>query len=431
MEAVVQQVDAREILDSRGRPTVEAAVVLNTGHKGVASVPAGASTGTAEAMELRDGEPHRYGGWGCRKAVANVRGTIARALVGRSFAHQKELDAALIELDGTGRKERLGANAILAVSLAFARASAACRGIPLYEYASDMVGFRAARLPRPSVNLFSGGCHAGRQVSLQDVMLVPHAATIDDCLAMVFSVYQEAVRWCRERYGVRPLKADEGGLAPDFPSSEAMLDDAVRSIERAGLTPGRDMSLAVDIAATHFVKDTTYILDDESCDAEKLIARLEKWSERFPLVSIEDGLAENDWEHWPILQQKLGAKLVIIGDDLLCTQPARIEQAIRLGAAGGLLLKVNQIGTLSEAASAWRLAHDAGWHVCVSARSGETEDHWLADLAVAWGHSIKVGSLAQSDRLAKYNRLLEIEHQTGWPLWPVAARSTIHGVEDS
>ncbi len=420
--AVIERIDAREILDSRGRPTVEATVLLGGGHVGIASVPSGASTGAAEAIEVRDGDPRRFGGWGCLRAVEHIRGAIAEALVGKRLEQQQELDRALIELDGTPQKNRLGANALLAVSLAFARAEASRRRQPLYQYFTELVAEVPHQLPRPMINLFSGGKHAGGQVSIQDVMVVPHAATFEECLATCFAVYQEAARWCRERYGTRPLKADEGGLAPDFATSEAMLADATYLIARAGFLPGRDISLAMDVAASHCWHGTDYIIDGVPHSANQLIDKWWEWSERFPLVSIEDPLAQDDWESWPPLFQQLGQRLLVIGDDLLCTQPDRIRRAMHRQAANGLLLKVNQIGTLTEAAESRQLAWKAGWHVSVSARSGETEDNWLADLAVAWGHSIKVGSLAQSDRLAKYNRLLAIERQTQWPVCPVAAR---------
>jgi len=413
----VTAIDAREILDSRGQPTVEATVQLATGHAGTASVPSGASTGSAEARALHDGDPRRYRGRGCRQAVASVQGPIAQGVLGTTFSSQRELDMRLIELDGTPDKARLGANAILAVSLAFARAAAAASGQPLYEYFARLVGRSCSYLPCPTINLFSGGKHAGGQVAIQDVLIVPHARTIDACLAMAYAVYQAAVQWVADRYQCRPLKADEGGLAPEFPSSRAMLHAALAAIEQAGFIAGRDVSLAVDVAATHFYRQGRYHLDGETLDAMQLIDTLDQWARQFPLVSIEDGLAEDDWPHWPVLCQRLGPKVLIIGDDLLCTQANRVNRAVAMRAANGLLLKVNQVGTLTEAAQAWQSATAAGWRVSVSARSGETEDNWLADLATAWGHYIKVGSLAQSDRLSKYNRLLAIEQQTGWPVW--------------
>lgn len=401
---------ALEILDSRGRPTVQAACELASGAGGVASVPSGASTGTAEALELRDGDPARYQGLGCRWAVENVRGEIHGALAGRSFTGQAELDQALIDLDGTPNKARLGANAILGVSLAFARAAAQEQGLPLYRYFAGLIENPAPRLPRLTVNLFSGGKHAGGQVDIQDVLVVPQAASIDDALAMTYAVYQAAAELGQRKYGARALKADEGGLAPSFPDVETMLADAVESIRAAGLEPGRDVALAIDVASTHFYENGRYHLGGETLDSRDMIARLLGWLDRFPIVSIEDGLAEDDWEHWPELRAALGERALALGDDLLCTNPDRIRRAIAASAANALLLKVNQIGTLTEAASAFQLARAAGWAVTVSARSGETEDNWLADLAVGWaGNFIKIGSITQSERLAKYNRLLAIE----------------------
>jgi enolase len=413
---------AREILDSRGRPTVEACCMFASGARGIASVPSGASTGSAEAVELRDGDPLRYGGLGCRSAVANVNHVICRSIAGKCFSDQQDLDGALLELDGSMDKSRLGANAILAVSLAYARAAAQEREIPLYEYFAVTLGTPKRTLPRLTINLFSGGKHGGGQVPLQDVLIVPLAATtIDKSLATAFAVYQAAADLTREKYGMRALTADEGGLAPPFLSVDDMLSDAVEAIHRAGFSPGRDVALAIDVASTHFYDNGCYQLQNASLDSQHMIEVLENWSARFPIISIEDGLAENDWKHWPILCKRLENRSLILGDDLLCTNPKRISSAIALRAANALLVKVNQIGTLSEAAEALRLAREAGWKITVSARSGETEDCWLADLAVGWSaDQIKVGSITQSERLAKYNRLLAIETETNLPLvnWP-------------
>jgi enolase len=413
----IETLNAREILDSRGRPTVAATCVLAGGASGRASVPSGASTGTAEALELRDGDPRRYGGLGCRKAVANVNGPIADALRGREFADQAALDRALIDLDGTPNKSRLGANAILAVSLAFARANAAAREIPLYRHFADMLGSTEPRLPQMTINLFSGGKHAGGQVAIQDVLVVPvSAAMIDEGLAMTYAVFQAAAELTKRKYDARPLRADEGGLAPPFPNVETMLSDAIESIRSAGFEPGKDVALAIDVASSHFYTDGWYHLDAgaEPLDSLGMVGRLKEWVNRFPIVSVEDGLAEEDWAHWPALLDAIGRKALVLGDDFLCTNPRRIRMAIEWNCASALLLKVNQIGTLTEAAEALRLARQAGWHITVSARSGETEDHWLADLAVGWAaDQIKVGSITQSERLAKYNRLLQIEGEIG------------------
>ena len=418
----IKQITGREILDSRGRPTVQATCTLASGAHDTASVPSGASTGAAEAWELRDGDPRRYGGRGCRKAVEHVNSTIGTALADHTFRDQAELDQALIALDGTPHKGRLGANALLAVSLAFVRAVAGERHVPLYQQFADLIDQPLQTLPRPTINLFSGGKHAGGQVPIQDVLVVPvTATTIDDALAMTFAVYDAATRVIQQRYGMRALTADEGGLAPPFPRAEAMLDDAITAIQVAGFEPGGDMALALDVAATHFFQDGHYSLGDDVLSSEGMIARVLDWLDRYPIVSVEDGLAEDDWRHWPALRAGVGARALVLGDDLLCTNPRRIQRAIDGAAANALLLKVNQIGTITEAAKAHQVARAAGWSVTMSARSGETEDTWLADLAVGWaGDQIKIGSIRHGERLAKYNRLLAIAADTQLRMvdWP-------------
>lgn len=417
----LQHLDALEILDSRGRPTLLVTCQLTSGQQARASVPSGASTGSAEALELRDGDPLRYRGLGCRRAVEHVRGAIQQALSGRAFTSQQQLDAALLELDGTVDKSRLGANALLGVSLAFARACALEQGIPLYQHFARAAGLPLTHLPRPMINLFSGGKHAGGQVAIQDVQIMPLTATsTDDLLAMTYAVFYAAADMIRERYGMRLLRADEGGLAPPFSGSEAMLGAAVEAIERAGFKPGVDVALTLDVAASHFYHDGHYQLEDTLLDGAGMVDQLGAWLRQYPIVSVEDGLAEEDWAHWQLFYQQSHRQALILGDDLLCTNPRRIRHAIDQQAASALLLKVNQIGTLTEAAEAATLARAAGWRVVVSARSGETEDDWLADLAVGWGGDhIKIGSITQSERLAKYNRLLFIERESGLPLRPV------------
>lgn len=418
----IKRLNALEILDSRGRPTVQATCELAGGAVGTASVPSGASTGAAEALELRDGDPQRYHGLGCRRAVGHINGELNRAMAGQTFDRQAQLDQAMLHLDGTANKSRLGANAILAVSLAFARACAVERGVPLYQYLAGLLDQSLQTLPRPTINLFSGGKHAGQQAPIQDILIIPASArTMDEALATTFAVYQAAAELTQRRYGMRALTADEGGLAPPFASAEAMLADAVEAIRNAGFEPGREVALAVDVASSHFYRGGYYHLGAEPLDSRGMIAQLLAWLDRYPIVSLEDGLAEDDWTHWPELRVGVAGRALVLGDDLLCTNPARIRRAIETGAADALLLKVNQIGTLSEAAEACQLARSAGWRVTISARSGETEDNWLADLAVGWaGDQIKVGSITQSERLAKYNRLLAIEAETGLPLvnWP-------------
>lgn len=418
----IEHLRALEILDSRGRPTVSVTCRLGEGGAAEASVPSGRSTGAAEALELRDGDPKRFEGLGCRNAVENVNTAILNHLRDRRFDHQRELDKALIALDGTPNKSRLGANAILAVSIAFARAHALWRGVPLYRHLAEMIGHQPQALPRLTVNLFSGGKHAGGQVAIQDVLLVPvKARRVSDGLTQIYAVYQAAAELCLKKYQTRPLKADEGGLAPPFANAEAMLEDALEAIHTAGLKPRTEIAMAIDVASSHFYRDGRYHLDGQALDSRAMIERIGQWLDHFPIVSVEDGLAEDDWEHWPALHETLRGRALTLGDDLLCTNPQRIRRAIEMRTADALLLKVNQIGTLTEAAESLRLAREAGWAVTVSARSGETEDHWLADLAVGWGgDQIKVGSITQSERLAKYNRLLAIQADTRYAMnpWP-------------
>lgn len=414
----IESLQSLEILDSRGRPTIRTTCRLSSGAVGRASVPSGASTGGAEAVELRDGDPGRYRGLGCRRAVRVVSECLQPALAGKCFKNQDELDRALIELDGTPNKSKLGANSILSVSMAFARAAASQGGMELYAYFAELLGVSADRLPRPTINLFSGGKHAGGQSPLQDVLVVPASSqSMDDSLAVTFAVYQAAAEFTQRKYGMRLLRADEGGLAPPFADAASMLDDAVESITAAGFRPGAEVGLAVDVASTHFYENGVYRLGPRNLSSDEMLQQIVRWVEQYPIVSIEDGLAEDDWEHWPKLCEQLHGRARVVGDDFLCTNPRRIRKAIDLKAADTLLLKVNQIGTLTEAAESCRLVRAAGWQVTVSARSGETEDDWLADLAVGWdADQIKIGSITQSERLSKYNRLLEIE--AGFPESP-------------
>ncbi len=410
-----------EILDSRGNPTVSASCELANGVWGHASVPSGASRGSSEAFELRDGDPGRYAGLGCRKAAQNVSGPINSAAGGRDLV-QAELDELLIELDGTPNKSALGANALLATSLAFSRAAARAAGIPLYSYFGELVGRPITHLPRPTINLFSGGKHAGGQVEIQDVLVVTLSSnSIDEALAMTFDVYRGASEIVREKYHDRLLVADEGGLAPRFADVSAMLDDAVEAIARAGLKPGVDAALCVDVAASHFYEADRYRLGSGRLDSSGMIDAIIGWIDSYPIVSVEDGLAENDWSSWPELKRRVNGGALVVGDDLLTTNPDRIRRAIDIKAADTLLLKPNQIGTVTEALRACRVAKEAGWAVTFSARSGETEDSWLADLSVGWsGDQLKVGSITRSERMAKWNRLLAIERETGLPVagWP-------------
>jgi enolase len=414
----IERLFGREVLDSRGRPTVLATCALEGGVTASASVPSGASTGTAEAFELRDGDPKRYQGLGCRRAAGNIGAELQDALAGRVFHDQAEFDQTMIALDGTANKSRIGANAILAVSVAFARAHAMERRVPLYQHFADMRDAPANALPRLTINLFSGGKHAGQQVAVQDVLIIPMSArSMDESLVSAFDVYQAAATLILQKYGMRLLTADEGGLAPPCQSSEEMLSLAVDAIELAGYTPGKDVALGIDVASTHFYRGHSYHLDGQILDSAGMIGAIARWLDRYPILSVEDGLAEDDWENWPHLHRAIAGRALTLGDDLLCTNPSRIRRAIETNACDALLLKVNQIGTLTEALQAYSQARASGWAVTLSVRSGETEDNWAADLAVGWGaDQFKNGSIRQSERLAKYNRLLEIEEATRWPL---------------
>src|SRR5262249_30922904 len=373
------------ILDSRGRPTVHATCTLEGGIVASASVPSGESRGKAEAFELRDGDPRRYRGMGCRRAASSISDALHDGISGREFSSQSELDSALLAVDGTADKSRLGANAILAGSVAFARAHAGLFGTPLYQHFAHMLGACPDSLPRLSINLFSGGKHAGQQVSIQDVLIVPMSArTIDEALVTTAEIYLQAAESVFRKYGMRLLTADEGGLAPPFKTVNEMFALAVEAIERAGYVAGRDVALAVDVASTHFFKDQQYLIDGMSMDSAAMISVIGDWLSRYPIISIEDGLAEDDWESWPRLRQAVRGKAVTLGDDLLCTNPDRIQRAINSRACDALLLKVNQIGTLTEAMAAYKQARSARWSITLSVRIVETDDNCVADLAVGW-----------------------------------------------
>ncbi len=418
----IKSLKALEILDSRGRPTIFCKCTFENDISAGASVPSGASTGMAEAHELRDNNKNRFHGLGVTEAINNINTEISRKCAGRRFANQSEFDSFIINLDGTTQKKRLGANAILACSLAFARATAKNQHLPLYEYFASLIGKKPGHLPKPTINLFSGGVHAGQQVAIQDVLLVPAIAkTTMEALEMVYTIYYAAADLILEKYNMRTLRADEGGLAPPFSDTNTMFEDAVSAIKKAGYIPGKDVFLAIDVASSRFFQKGMYQIDNKNVSSQEMVDIITTWTNQYPLVSVEDGLAEEDWTYWPLLKQKIQDKALVLGDDLLCTNPDRIEKAINTNAANALLLKVNQIGSLTEASKAYQLAKDAVWQVTVSARSGETEDNWLADLAVGWGgNQIKIGSITQSERLAKYNRLLMIEAETKFPLnqWP-------------
>jgi enolase len=407
----ITAVSAREILDSGGRPTIEVDLELSDGTVARASVPSGTSTGRHEAKELRDGDPERFGGEGVLRAVRNVHETIGPGLVGREPFDQAEIDAFLVALDGTADKSALGANAVLAVSLAVARAAAATRGIPLWQHLGG-----GGLLPLPMMNIISGGLHGDTGLAFQDFLVVPVGAeTFRQALEWGSAVRTATGAILRER-GFSTLKAAEGGFAPPLPNPEAALDLMVDAVARSGRSLPDEIGFAVDVAATHFFDGSVYRLEDvpEGLDADALIGRLEQMAFDYPIVSIEDGLAEDDWEGWTMLTERLGSRVQVLGDDLFATNPARLRRGIDARVANSVLVKMNQIGTLTETLQVIRLAKDAGYAPVVSARSGETSDDFIADLAVGTSAGqIKIGSLAQSERLEKYNQLLRIDEQLG------------------
>jgi enolase len=403
---------ALEVLDSRGNPTVAVTAQTDKG-RGRAIVPSGASTGVHEAVELRDGDPKRYGGKGVLKAVANVEGEIAKRLKGFDVEDQATLDQALIELDGTPNKARLGANAILGVSLAVAHAAANARGVPLYR---QLGGADASLLPLPMANILNGGVHADTPVDLQEFMVCAVGArTFADAMRATSEVYH-ALKAVLKAQGLVTGVGDEGGFAPHLASNEDALKLIVEAISRAGYQPGEDVAIALDPASSEFYKDGSYVLKGEgrSLDSSALVSLYEDWSARYPIVSIEDGMAEDDWDGWDRISRAIGRRVQLVGDDLFVTNVARLKEGIERGIANSILIKVNQIGTLTETLDAIELARKAGYSAVISHRSGETEDTTIADLAVATGAGmIKTGAPARSERVAKYNRLLQIEAELG------------------
>ena len=409
--AAIAHVIAREILDSRGNPTVEVDIVLDSGAVGRAAVPSGASTGAHEAVELRDGDKARYGGKGVRTAIANVLGEIAEAIDGLEAADQVALDDVLIDLDGTPNKSRLGANAILAVSLATAKAAAADVGLPLYRYVG---GVYARTLPVPMMNIVNGGQHADNPIDVQEFMVQPISApTLADAVRMGSEIFQ-ALKKALKDAGHNTNVGDEGGFAPNFPSADEALGFIMKAGEAAGYRAGEDFNLGCDAAASEFFKNGRYEMTGEgkSLDAGGMVDFLADLVARYPIVTIEDGCSEDDFEGWKLLTDRLGSKVQLVGDDVFVTNPARLKIGIDQGFANSILIKVNQIGTLSETLDAVDMAHRAAYTAVMSHRSGETEDTTIADLAVATGcGQIKTGSLSRSDRLAKYNQLLRIEEE--------------------
>ena len=404
---------ARQILDSRGNPTIEVDVTLEDGSMGRAAVPSGASTGAHEAVELRDGDKSRYGGKGVGKAVANVNDDIFEALEGLDAEDQTLIDETMLELDGTPNKSRLGANAMLGVSLAVAKAAADARAMPLYRY----VGGTSARiLPVPMMNIVNGGMHADNPIDFQEFMIMPvGASSFSEGLRMGSEIFH-TLKSALKKAGHNTNVGDEGGFAPNLPSAEAALDFVMQAIASAGFKAGRDVVLALDCAATEFFKNNAYHYEGEGKvrSIEDQVAYLARLAEAYPIVSIEDGCSEDDWDGWALLTKTLGDRVQLVGDDLFVTNPERLRMGIEKGAGNALLVKVNQIGTLSETADAIAVARGAGMRAVMSHRSGETEDVTIADLAVAFNTGqIKTGAPSRSDRVAKYNRLIRIEEQLG------------------
>ena len=415
MSSIVDVV-AREILDSRGNPTVEADVLLESGVMGRAAVPSGASTGSREAIELRDGDTGRYGGKGVLQAVENVNTEISEAIVGLDATEQSFIDSTLIDLDGTESKSRLGANAMLAVSMAVAKAAAEESGLPLYRYFG---GSGAMQMPVPMMNVINGGAHANNSLDMQEFMIVPVGAqSFREALRCGAEVFQ-ALKKLIDGKGMSTAVGDEGGFAPNLPTHAAAIEFILQAIEKAGYTPGQDVVLALDCASTEFCKDGKYVLESEglTLDSAGFTDYLANLADKYPIISIEDGMAESDWEGWKILTERLGKSVQLVGDDLFVTNTRILKEGIRLGVANSILIKVNQIGTLTETFAAIELAKRSGYTSVISHRSGETEDTTIADIAVGTNvMQIKTGSLSRSDRIAKYNQLLRIEEDLGDPV---------------
>ena len=413
MKAAIESITALEVLDSRGHPTVEVEVRLSGGAEGRAAVPSGASTGSYEALELRDGDPDRYGGLGVLKVVKNVNTVIAPQLVGMSALEQESIDKAMLELDGTPNKAGLGANSILGVSLAVAHAAASFRGVPLYALLSDGV---SPLLPVPMFNILNGGKHAADSTDFQEFMVVPAGAdSFAEALRMGAEVYHALRRLLKER-GLSTNVGDEGGFAPGLSSNRAAMEVIIDAIEAAGYTAEEDCFVALDAAASEFFRDGSYVLtrEDITLSARSLTEYYTRWAIDYPLISIEDGLAEDDWEGWERLMFKVGDRVQLVGDDLYATNLQRLSRGIEEGASNAILVKLNQIGTLTETLDVVKKAQGSGWGTVISHRSGETEDTTIADLAVGIAAGqIKAGAPARSERVAKYNRLLRIEEELG------------------
>jgi enolase len=411
VETAIEWITAHEILDSRGQPTLEALVGLANGATGLAQVPSGASTGTFEAHELRDGDPRRYSGKGVLRAVENILGPIQSELRGEDALNQARIDQLMIDLDGTPNKSQLGANAILAVSLATAKAAANAVGLPLYRY---LGGPFANLLPVPLMNVLNGGAHADNNLDTQEFMIVPIGApSFREALRYGAEVFAALKQVLRQR-GLSTGVGDEGGFAPNLDSNAAALDLLMTAIEQAGYRPGEDIALALDVAANELLQDGQYHFEGKARSAEQMVNYYEQLLANYPILSLEDGLAEEDWAGWQAMTARLGSRVQLVGDDLFVTNPARLQKGIDSGAANAILIKLNQIGTLTETVSTIQLAVQAGFRTLISHRSGETEDTTIADLAVATrAGQIKTGSLCRSERIAKYNQLLRIEDELG------------------
>lgn len=411
--SAINSIIAREILDSRGNPTVWVKATLESGVSGTAAVPSGASTGAKEAVELRDGDQKRYGGKGVLRACENVNGVIAKALKGVEASDQKDVDEILLKLDGTENKSNLGANALLGVSLAVAHAAANEKGLPLYRYLAERESYT---LPVPMMNILNGGAHADNSVDVQEFMILPVGVpTFAEAIRCGAEIFHELRKVLTEK-GLATGVGDEGGFAPNLGSNEEALEVIMTAIKRAGYTPGKDVFLGLDIAASEFYKDGQYVLESEnkSFTSEEFATFLEDWVNRYPIITIEDGMDEEDWEGWAVLTEKIGNRVQIVGDDLFVTNTKILQEGIKRGIANSILIKPNQIGTLTETIDAINMADEAGYTSVVSHRSGETEDTTIADIAVATvATQIKTGSLCRSDRVAKYNRLICIEAELG------------------
>ena len=411
--ATIKSVQALEVLDSRGNPTISVDIRLSSGAVGSAMVPSGASTGSREALELRDGDASRYGGKGVLRAVSHVNSVIAPAVIGLEADQQEAVDHCMLELDGTSNKAKLGANAMLGVSLAVAHAAAADAGVPLYQY---LGGEDAVTLPVPMMNIINGGAHANNNLDIQEFMILPVGApTFSEALRYGVEIFHTLKKQLADQ-GHSTAVGDEGGFAPNLASNEAALDFIMHAIEASGFRPGEDVFIGLDCASSEFYKDNQYCLASERAqlDSAGMIDRMASWSQHYPILSIEDGLDENDWAGWASLTKRLGQQIQLVGDDLFVTNPAILNKGIQQDVANAILIKVNQIGTLTETMMAIGLAKKANYGVVISHRSGETADTTIADLAVAsTAGQIKTGSLCRSDRVAKYNRLLRIEAQLG------------------